>query len=99
MKTKLEYLLECLAEECNEVAQRKSKLIRFGLTEKEPGQDLNNTERLKQEFLDLLAVYNMIEDEENTFKFRDVELSAAINKKKEKINKYYEYSKSLGLYE
>jgi NTP pyrophosphatase (non-canonical NTP hydrolase) len=53
---KHEYLLTCLAEECNEVAQRISKALRFGLDEVQPDQPLNNRERITEELHDLNAV-------------------------------------------
>jgi len=49
-------MLEILIEECAEVQQRVCKILRFGLTEIEPGQDKNNTERLSLEVGDLMEV-------------------------------------------
>jgi hypothetical protein len=57
-----EHLLTCAAEECNEVAQRVSKALRFGLLEVQPGQPLTNAERIIQEFHDLFAVMEMLVD-------------------------------------
>ena len=58
--TRTQYLLTCLAEECAEVAQRASKAARFGIDEVQPGQDLDNGERLEQEFNDLVAVARLL---------------------------------------
>lgn len=58
-----EYLLTCLAEECAEVAQRVSKALRFGLDEIQPGQPLNNRERVGEELLDLVCVAAILRDE------------------------------------
>jgi NTP pyrophosphatase (non-canonical NTP hydrolase) len=55
-----EHLLSCLAEECAEVAQRVSKALRFGLREVQPGQDLNNRERIELELGDLIAVVGFL---------------------------------------
>lgn len=56
-----EYLLTCLAEECSEVAKCVSKALRFGLDDAEPGQALNNRERITEELFDLNAVATLCE--------------------------------------
>lgn len=60
---RLEHLLTISAEECNEVAQRATKALRFGLREVQPGQPLDNAERIRQEFNDLWASLDMVEKE------------------------------------
>lgn len=52
-------LLTILIEECMEVAQRATKMLRFGVNEVQPGQDLDNAERLSVEVGDLLAVIRL----------------------------------------
>lgn len=61
MINKTTYLLICVIEECAEVIQRVCKAIRFGLKEIQPGQDLNNEERIFAEACDLAAVMAMLE--------------------------------------
>lgn len=56
----IDYLLTQLASECSEVAHRVSKMLQFGLTETQPGQDLNNTTRLIDEMNDLIGVAEML---------------------------------------
>lgn len=56
----IDYLLTQLASECSEVAHRVSKMLQFGLTETQPGQDLNNTTRLIDEMNDLVGVAQML---------------------------------------
>lgn len=58
-----EHLLTILGEECNETAQRASKAIRFSLMEVQPGQPLNNAERIVEEFSQLTAVMEMLYNE------------------------------------
>lgn len=58
-----EHLIACLAEECDEVGQRCMKALRFGLSEVQPGQPLTNAQRIVQEYYDLLAVVEMLDDE------------------------------------
>ena len=57
-------LLTCLAEECNEVAVRVSKALRFGLEEVQPGQPLNNAERILEEYAQVLEVMKHLVEEE-----------------------------------
>lgn len=58
--TRTDHLLWILAEECAEVAQRASKAARFGLDEIQPGQTKTNSGRIKEEFIDLFAVWGML---------------------------------------
>ena len=59
----IQNLLGVLAEECAEVAQRASKGQRFGLEQRQPGQDQTNHARLRDEIIDLFAVAQLIEAE------------------------------------
>jgi len=58
--TRQETLLAILAEECGEVTQRVTKILRFGLENKRPRQEFSNAELLKQEFNDLLVAMSMV---------------------------------------
>lgn len=87
MMSREQYLLNCLAEECVEVAQRASKAIRFGLMEVQPGQGLTNKVRLEQELEDLLGVMRMLKLNPNPMMFK---------KKEERVEKYMAYSRDLG---
>jgi NTP pyrophosphatase (non-canonical NTP hydrolase) len=99
--TRMQHLLTILAEECNEVAQRASKAIRFGVEEIEPGQDKTNAQRVIQEFNDLTAVYLMVSKESGGLFDRDRETSwlANILKKQAKVEKFLKYSQELGQFE
>jgi hypothetical protein len=55
-----QYLCQLLAEECNELGQRASKLSRFGKDEIQPNHSLDNFERLRLEKVDLLVVYDLL---------------------------------------
>jgi len=87
-----EHLLCILAEECNEVAQRVSKALRFGLQEIQEGQDKTNAERISGEIDDFLGVLSMLIIEN---KLRHPSLSAG-NMKIAKVEHYLKYSKSQG---
>jgi len=65
MLTAQQYILGKIAEEAAEIAQRALKAQQFGIDQIEPGQELDNGERLENEFLDLafwvdIAQRNMV---------------------------------------
>ena len=88
-----EYLLTCLAEEAVEVAQRATKALRFGCDEVQPGQGLSNTQRIRQELNDLIAVAEMLEEADVLVLPLEVD---AIDRKKAKVAAFMEYSRSCG---
>jgi hypothetical protein len=94
--TRTEHLLTILAEECGETAQRATKALRFGLNEVQPGQELNNAERIVYEFNDILSIMNMLVEEG---KLPRVEDKGMMGLKKDKVEKYLIYSKEQGLLE
>lgn len=55
-------LLEILIEECAEVQQRATKMLRFGVHEVQPGQELNNAQRLAMECGDFAEVARLVTD-------------------------------------
>jgi hypothetical protein len=88
------YLLKVLEEECNEVAIRCSKAIRFGLKETQPDTDEgDNAERIAYELDDLLAVRQMLI---NRGIIRKENLSK-ISIKVEKVIKFMQYSRERGI--
>lgn len=88
MMTEEQHLLTCLGEECNEVAQRCSKAVRFGMHEQQPGQYLDNKQRIEDELGDLLAVAEML----------GLRLEANPSKA-EKVRRYMVYSRQQGTLE
>lgn len=52
-------LLHVLIEECAEVQQRATKMLRFGVQEIQPGQPLTNRARLSIECGDLTVIGDM----------------------------------------
>lgn len=94
------YLLK-LMEECSEVAQRCSKQIQFGATEKQsqspsetPITEDNRT-RLRGEVNDLLAVIDVLTEMSQIREISPEELLYAKHRKREKILKYLKYSQDL----
>lgn len=49
-------ILALIIEECAEVQQRATKMLRFGVAEVQPGQEYTNAQRLSHELGDLMAV-------------------------------------------
>lgn len=103
MMTRRQFYLLKLMEECNEVAQRAAKQIQFGIDEsqgskaspsehKVPG---TNGERLRSEIVDLLAVIDILIDIDEVPWLAPWELLAAKNAKRQKIDKYLQYSERL----
>lgn len=95
--TRNEHLLTILAEECNEVAHRVSKILRFGMKDIQKDQELDNEQRLMMEVIDLFSIVEILHEE----KIIDLEnLGIDLNKhsqgKIERVKKYLEYSKSVG---
>ena len=74
-------LLTILIEECAEVAQRATKLLRFGRDEIQPGQNLTNAQRLSAELGDLMVMVNMCRDAE-LISFVDMEAAKDIKRAK-----------------
>lgn len=83
-----EHLMVVAMEECDEVSQRISKALRFGLFETQPGNEENNERRIRSEYTDLVAAMELIG-------FISLDRSE-IDAKKIKIEKYLRYSESLG---
>lgn len=81
-----DHILVSLAEECNEIAHRISKALRFGLSEVQAGQELTNAERIQEEINDFLGIYRIA--------FREGILPGVNDKKAEKkIEKFEEFLK------
>jgi len=91
--TKEEHLLTCLAEECAEVAQRVSKALRFGTTEIQQGQPLDNAARIMSEINDLIAVIEILQTVKVLLSGPD---RTAINAKKNKLIEWIRYSETCG---
>lgn len=89
-----QYLLTKVMEECAEIIERASKAQRFGLEQVQSGQDQTNCQRLIEEFLDLIAVLEMLNiiPDFNA----DVNINF-IEDKKKKVLYYMNFSRLLGV--
>lgn len=90
--TESEHLLVILMEECNEVAQRVSKALRFGLNEIQPGHTLTNAQRISVELTDLYAVREMLLEQGLIPELDPI----AITEKKAKVETFMNYARELG---
>lgn len=95
MMTRVQYLLVKIAEEAAEVAQRATKAARFGLGEVQPGQPLDNAERLRGELLDLGAAILMLERVVGADLCTEPTVEA-MRERVERIEKYLAYSVECG---
>jgi NTP pyrophosphatase (non-canonical NTP hydrolase) len=79
-------------EECGEVAHETSKLMRFGVNERQSDKHLTNIERLSIEFSQLMAMREMLADEGI-----DIQIYPAyLAEKKLKVEDFLEYSRQIG---
>lgn len=62
MDTKCEEILRITQEECAEVIQSISKIFRFGVNNNKPGLQKTNKEHLEEELGDLLAMIELLTD-------------------------------------
>lgn len=96
--TQIEYLLITLMKECDEVSQRCSKALRFGLHEVQPEQPLDNEVRIMEEICDFRGVVRYLQELGVFRKLLDMKwVNARARAKIEKLVKYMEYSKQRGI--
>lgn len=88
--TKDEYILTQFVSELAEVAHRVTKMMHFGPKEIQPDQPLTNKERLEQEWTDLMAVAEMMEELGyiDLFKVTREDIKA----KKARVEKYFRHA-------
>jgi len=91
---KIEHLLTILSEECGEVIQITSKILRFGEDDHHPSSPQSNGQLLIKELNDILGVVELLE--ENGFDVTDFANFDDIEKKKSKVKHYMNYSKEIG---
>lgn len=97
-QTVVDHLLTILMEECGEVIQEASKAKRFGVDEvckqkTVQGHGEPNKDRVHRELVDVFAIMEMLSDE-GLFEpeiYRD-----QIDRKKQKVKEYMDYSRELG---
>jgi hypothetical protein len=85
-----EYYLACAGEECLEVATRIQKAIRFGILEQQPGQDLNNWQRIAEEWDDLQTAMEVLIEKLSLQYTRTGQ-----TEKRQKIEKYLKHAQSV----
>src|SRR3990167_10125251 len=98
MLTEEQYLFTQLGEECAEVQQRISKLLRFGRDEIQEEYTESNIQRLQYEIYDMLAVLDLLETRKHLTPKRQERVDH-IGRKIDKILRYMAYSQEIGILE
>lgn len=96
--TKSEYLLVCLIEECAEIQKAATKMLRFGNNHGSGTTTVminQNRENIAHELEDLAGVVEMLRDDDVIRPPHTLATQA----KKEKVERYMEYSRSIGCLE
>ena len=96
---KIEYLLDCLMEECAEIQKAASKTKRFGMDDFHPRdpKETPNWKLLEHEMYDLYAIVLMLQSEAV---IGGIDLqSPKIGAKIDKVERYMEYSRERGTLE
>jgi hypothetical protein len=93
MMTRQQYLLMCLAEELGELQKEIFKCIRFGPETREKEGYITNIERANNEFNDVVALMNMLNDESGIL-FKTT--ATAVHNKISRVNHYYKLSQQFG---
>lgn len=91
-----EHLLTIAAEEALEVAHRISKAKRFGLAEVQPGQPLDNAQRILDEWHDLQASVELLMEEGLLPTPDAATAEQAKQAKREKVERFLAYSRQCG---
>lgn len=95
--TKREWLLVQFISELAEVQHRATKMLQFGVTERQKEmQDLTNKQRLEQEWTDLMATAELIDDQGCMSLHNSRQ---EITAKQNKVAKYLAYADSIGIIE
>jgi len=90
--TRDELLLVKAMEECNEIAHRISKALRFGMYEVQPGQPLSNRERIRDEVKDLIVTLRMVH-----IGLAEEPSGSDIERIMARVESYLKYSESQGV--
>lgn len=92
--TRIDHLLVILMEECAEVQQAVSKILRFGSHDGYPGTTRQNITDLGIELAQVQAVVEMLVDE--GVLTEQMLPSSVVSEKKRKVEEFLGYSKKLG---
>lgn len=91
---RLQLLLCKLSEEASKVSQIAMKTQQFGLDSSNPSTKITNAKYIHSNLDNLAAIVEMLNEE---FDLEYVSSPVLIKLKKNKVNKYAEYSKDLNL--
>lgn len=96
-----EHILTTLGEEGVEVAHRVAKALRFGLDEVQPGQELDNAQRIGEEVEDLIGMYLWAQEEGIVppIAFRIFDGTGLAKSKRAKVERFMAISRAQGVLE
>lgn len=96
MTTK-EHLLVVAAEECAEIQQALTKILRFGIHAHHPSDpEMTNGEQVLTEYYQLQAVFNMLFENGVLKPFAESIIASLQQTKQEKVTRYMTISRHLG---
>lgn len=96
--TRQQWLLVKLCEECQEVSQRVTKALTFGIAEVQEGQELNNSDRISEELADLILIYKMLINE-GVLAEVPYDYNVKLNKRESKVERWFRYAQQEGIVE
>lgn len=95
--TRNEYLLTVVSEECAEIQQAVSKILRFGVDGRNPYDPATpNGDHLLTEYYQLEEMMEMLFDADILIPFNFPDILHIREDKREKVEKYMDVSKRLG---
>lgn len=94
---KNEHICIVTMEECAEIQQDTSKLLRFGKGNHHPDSDVTNGYHLMKEYYQLQAMIEMMVEHGIVDELPEEEIKNIKDNKKLKVNHYINYSRELGL--
>ena len=93
---KLEHLLVCVAEECAEVQQAVTKMLRFGWDDINPSNGRTALGHCRLEIADLLAVLEMLKEAEHGYDFAVGKYTELMKSKKQRVEGFMAYARKRG---
>lgn len=98
--TEIEYLMVTMMEECAEIQQNVSKILRFGPGDRYPADaPMDNIQKLQIEMADLIGTVEMLEERGLKIRTMDMAMVKAIKAKKQKVLGFMVYARARGTLE
>lgn len=92
-----QYLLACIAEEANEIAQAAMKALRFGLDDTNPKTGKTNLTDIRTENIELQAVIGLLQGTYDTGQLPPIQVQKIKDEKIQRLLHWAGYSEEKGL--